>query len=280
MNRRRSSPRNHDPVILVTNDDGITSPGLAAAVRAVTGLGEVVVAAPGRQWSGAGRSFAQDPGGSIVRHALEVDGQPITAFRVGASPAVAVLHALEELVPRAPSLVISGINFGENIGADITHSGTVGAALQAGASGIPSLAASLQTPKETHTQHSDRVDFTAAAHFVRLFAQRILDHSLPSDVDVLKVDIPSDATPDTPWRLCRVSRQTYFVAVPRGTPPHGASVGLDYGPLARPELCERDSDIYALAVDRLVAVAPLSVDLTSRADPWLLESLLRFRELA
>jgi len=280
MERSNSTLSHREHLIVVTNDDGISSPGLAAAVRAVTGLGEIIVAAPDRQWSGAGRSFAHDPGGCIVRHVLEVDDQPVAAYRIGASPAVAVLHALEELVPRAPSLVISGINFGENIGADITHSGTVGAALQAGASGIPALAVSLQTPKETHNRHSDRVDFSAAAHFARLFAQRILDQSLPFDVDVLKIDIPSDATPNTPWRICRVSRHTYFAAVPRGAPPDGAPVGLDYGPMARPESSEPDSDIYALAVDRLVAVAPLSIDLTTRADPAALERMLRTLEPA
>ena len=268
-----------NPLIIVTNDDGITSPGLAAAVRAALPLGELLVAAPDRQWSGAGRCFSQAPRGRIERRPLEVAGQSITAYQVGASPAVAVLHALIELVPRTPALLISGINYGENLGSDITHSGTIGAALQAASSGVPSLAISLQTPKETHSEPSDSVDFSAAAHFTRLFARYLLDTSMPFDADILKVDVPSDATPRTPWRVARVSRLTYFAAIPRGqgTPPDAAEVGLDYEPIPCPQLAETDSDIYALAVDRVVAVAPVSLDLTSRASLACIEARLRSR---
>ncbi len=273
----RPSPTTDSPLILITNDDGIASLGLRAAIQAVLPLGELLVAAPDRQWSGAGRSFSYTPDGRIEHHRLEVDGHSIAAYRVGASPAVTVLHALEELVPRTPSLVISGINFGENLGNDITHSGTIGAALQGASYGIPTLAVSLQTPKETHYQHSASVDFSGAAHFTHLFARCLLEASLPFDTDILKVDVPSDATQHTPWRLARVSRHTYFVSLPRqeDVDPVGARVGLDYDPIHNPELTEPDSDIYALAVDRVVAVTPLSIDLTSRVDPSEIEAILR-----
>ncbi|RLC63086.1 MAG: 5'/3'-nucleotidase SurE [Chloroflexota bacterium] len=263
------------PLIVVTNDDGIASPGLRAAVQAALPLGELLVVAPDRQWSGAGRSMPQGPEGRISRYPLEVDGQPVTAYQVDASPASVVLHALLELIPRRPALLISGINYGENLGTDVTISGTVGAALQGAALGIPALAASLQTPKETHTNPSDSVDFTAAIHFTRLFARRLLTASLPFDVDLLKLDVPSDATPETPWRLTRVSRHVYFVPVPPQRTSLAEPARIDYAPLAHPERTEPDSDIYALAVDRVVSVAPLSLDLTSRADPAGIEALLR-----
>ena len=263
------------PLIVVTNDDGIASPGLRAAVRAALSLGELLVVAPDQQWSGAGRSMPQGPEGRISRYPLEVDGQPVTAYQVDASPASVVLHALLELIPRRPALLISGINYGENLGTDVTISGTVGAALQGAALGIPALAASLQTPKETHTNPSDSVDFTAAIHFTRLFARRLLTASLPFDVDLLKLDVPSDATPETPWRLTRVSRHVYFVPVPPQRTSLAEPARIDYAPLAHPERTEPDSDIYALAVDRVVSVAPLSLDLTSRTDPGEMEALLR-----
>ena len=263
------------PLIVVTNDDGIASPGLRAAVQAALPLGELLVVAPDQQWSGAGRSMPQGPEGRISRYPLEVDGQPVTAYQVDASPASVVLHALLELIPRRPALLISGINYGENLGTDVTISGTVGAALQGAALGIPALAASLQTPKETHTNPSDSVDFTAAIHFTRLFARRLLTASLPFDVDLLKLDVPSDATPETPWRMTRVSRHVYFVPVPPQRTSLAEPARIDYAPLAHPERTEPDSDIYALAVDRVVSVAPLSLDLTSRADPAGIEALLR-----
>lgn len=263
-------------------------------MQAALPLGQVLVAAPTRQWSGAGRSMPHDVNGHTSRYPLEVDGLAITAYQVDASPALVVVRAMLALTPRRPALVISGINYGENMGSDITVSGTIGAALQGAAFDIPSLAVSLQTPKETHTNPSDDVDFDAAIHFARTFARWMLQVTLPFDVDVLKIDIPNDATPDTPWRLTRVSRHTYFVSTsPRPTdlqdpasfplakkaqPPtslENTGGNMDYEPLPHPERTEPDSDIYALAVDRVVSVAPLSLDLTSRTDRGQIESLLR-----
>jgi len=264
----------HNPLILVTNDDGITSPGLRAAVQAALPLGQVLVVAPARQWSGAGRSMPPGPAGHSAPYPLKVDGQPVIAHQVDASPALVVSRALLELAPRRPALIISGINYGENLGTDVTISGTVGAALQGAALGIPALAASLQTPKETHANPSDSVDFTAAIHFTRLFARRILLATLPFDVDVLKVDVPDDATPETPWRLTRVSRHAYFVAAAPQQRNPAQSERIDYESLSHPERTEHDSDIYALAVDRVVSVAPLSLDLTSRVAYGELEALL------
>lgn len=264
-----------NPLILITNDDGITSPGLQAAARAAMPLGELLVVAPDRQWSGAGRSMPPGPEGHISRFPLEVDGQPVTAYQVNASPALAVAHALLELAPRRPALLISGINYGENMGTDVTISGTVGAALQAANHGIPALASSLQTPKETHTNPSDSVDFTAAIHFTRLFARCLLATPLPFDVDLLKLDVPSDATPETPWRLTRVSRHTYFAPIPPQRSDLAEPMRIDYRTPTHPERTEPDSDIYALAVDRVVSVAPLSLDLTSRADRGEIEALMR-----
>jgi 5'-nucleotidase len=270
-------PATCNPLILITNDDGVTSPGLRAAAQAVLSLGEVLVVAPAQQWSGAGRSMPWGLKGHISRYPLEVDGQPVTAYQVDTSPALVVLHALLELAPRRPALLISGINYGENMGTDVTISGTVGAALQGAALGVPALAASLQTPKETHADPSDSVDFTAAIHFTRMFARRLLTTSLLFDlfdVDLLKLDVPSNATVETPWRLTRVSRNTYFTPIPpqRSSPTDQARI--DYAPLAHPERTEPDSDIYALAVDRVVSIAPLSLDLTSRADFGEVEALL------
>lgn len=253
------------PLILVTNDDGIDSPGLRAAVRAVHPLGRLLVAAPARQWSSAGRSFAS-PTTTPSSLSLPIGQHAVPAYQIDAPPALVVLYALLLLAPRQPDLAVSGINFGENLGSDVTVSGTVGAALQAASLGVPALAASLQTPKETHAQPSDEVDFSAAAHFTRLFADRLLQADLPPDADVLKLDVPDDATPHTPWRLTRVSRLPYFVTLPPGAPDSDELPILDYEPTPHPERAEPDSDLYALAVDRVVSVSPLSIDLTARTD--------------
>lgn len=265
MFKRNDLSTDTPPVILVTNDDGIASPGLLAAVQAVLPLGDVHVVAPACQWSGAGRSMSGDILGGAEPYSLELDGQPVAAHQIDASPALVVAGAMLGLLPARPALVVSGVNYGENLGSDVTISGTVGAALQGAVSGVPALAVSLETPRETHYAPSDGVDFSAAIHFARYFARWMLGAELPFDVDGLKVDVPGDATPDTAWRLTRISRHPYFVPTAASAEERAAGakpIGYDSNPdLSR---VEPDSDIYALVIDRVVSVSPVSLDLTAR----------------
>jgi 5'-nucleotidase len=266
------------PLILVTNDDGIHSPGLHAAVQAVCDLGEVIVAAPRRQHTGAGRSYPPVQDKAIYIEEIVVDCRSIAAYGLEASPAQAVLSVLLDVAPRLPDLVVSGINFGENLGTGITISGTVGAAIEAASFGVRALAVSLETPKEFHYRPSEIVNFTSAAVFTRRFAQLMLAGELPADVDILKVDVPEDATPDTPWRMVRVSRQRYHVPQPSGRGSLDEQKGIDYTRAVDADELEPDSDVYALAVERIVAVAPLSIDLTARVNLHALGDDLRQRE--
>jgi len=254
------------PFILVTNDDGIHSPGLHAVVKAVCDLGEVMVVAPRQQQTGAGRSYPPVRDKAVYREEIPVNCHTVTAYGVEASPAQAVLAALLDLVPRPPRLLVSGINFGENVGTSVTNSGTVGAAIEAATFGVPGLAVSVETPKEFHYQHSDSVDFTAAAAFTRRFAQIVLTGGLPAGVDILKIEVPSDATPETPWRMARVSRQRYYVPLPSGRRSLGEQKGIGYTRVINWDTLETDSDVRALAVERVVSVAPLTIDLTARVD--------------
>lgn len=263
------------PLILVTCDDGIDSPGLHAAVEAVMDLGEVLVSASCEQQTGSGRSFPPSNDGEIHQIDYSVRGQQVAAYAMHGSPAQAVLYAIVELVPRRPALCLSGINFGENVGTSVTGSGTVGAALEAADCGVPGLAVSLEVDKQFHYEHTAEVDFSAAAHFARIFAARLLARSMPPDVDVLKVDVPCDATPQTPWRVTRQSRQRYYLVLPSGRSSLGEKRRLGYKMGYDPESLEPDSDVHALAVDRVVSVTPLSLDLTSRVEPSTLQSLLR-----
>ena len=263
------------PLILVTCDDGIESPGLRAAVRAVLPLGDVIVASPCEQQTGAGRSLPTFHDGAIHQVEYEVDGQPVLAYGVFGSPAQAVLYALVELVPRRPALCVSGINFGENVSTGVTASGTVSAAIEAADDGVPALAVSLQTPQEFHYHHSDLIDFGAAAHFTHFFARRLLALEMPADVDLLKVDVPAGATPDTPWRVTRLSRQRYFHATPSGREYLEEKRLLGYEMLFERDTLEPDSDTWAVVIDGVVSVTPLSLDLTSRVVLAELETLIR-----
>jgi 5'-nucleotidase len=263
------------PLILVTNDDGIGSPGLRAAVSAVFSLGKLVVAAPRWQQTAAGRSLPASFTGRIYEETLEVAGKSVLAFAVEGSPAQVVQHAMLELAPRLPDLVVSGINYGENLGTGITVSGTVGAALEGATFGVAGLAVSLGVDKEHHLTHSTVVKFDAAAHFTQHFARLMLSRALPFDVDLLKLDVPAGATPETPWRVTRVSRQRHFVPVALPNRLLSMPGPIDYEPELQPDRLETDSDIYAFQVDQVISVSPISLDLTARVDLGSFEGRLR-----
>ena len=130
-------PNGLKPQILLTNDDGILSPGLWAAAEALAELGFVHVVAPRDQFSGAGRSLPSTSDGIITPRQVTVHGKEWTVYSVGGTPAQAVLHAVYEILPERPNLVVSGINYGENLSVGITASGTVGAALEGAGLGVP-----------------------------------------------------------------------------------------------------------------------------------------------
>jgi len=139
---------------------------------------------------------------------------------------------------------------------------------------VPALAASLETEKRYHYNHSEDVDFSAATHFTHYFARQMLLKQMPPDVDVLKLEIPSDATPCTPWRITRTSRQRYFRALPSGRRYLTEKRRLDYEMVVDHATLEPDSDIQAVLVDRCVSVTPISLDLTARVAFSELEALL------
>jgi 5'-nucleotidase len=265
------------PLILLTNDDGIRSPGLLAAAEAVCDLGDLLMVAPATQQTGMGRSTPPIVDGAVTEERLQINCQEMPAYAVTGSPAQAVLYGVLVLAPRRPALVIAGINHGENPGTCVTASGTVGAALQGAELGIPALAVSLETDRQYHYNHAAHLDWRVAAQTTRYFAAAALRAQLPFDVDVLKIDVPADATSETPWRLTRQSRQPYYElfkpADARWTP--GGMMELDYRTTIHWETLEPDSDIYAFAKERAITVTPLSQDLTSRTDLATLERHLR-----
>jgi 5'-nucleotidase len=257
----------HKPLILITNDDGIESPGLAAAAEAMSPLGDLLIVAPRTQQTGAGRSMPYQNEGRLFK-TLVKSGETIwEGYGAEASPAQSVQHAIFELADRPISMAVSGINFGENVGVSVTISGTVGAALEAAAHGVPALAVSLQViDARLHMDFDDSVNFTAAVHFTRLFAERWLKgHRLP-DVDVLKIEVPASATSDTEWRVTRLDRIPYYIPVPPKRNKLEDTGRVGYRMDMERELGDGSTDTDALLAG-LVSVTPISLDMTSRVDP-------------
>ncbi len=249
------------PLILLTNDDGIDSPGIAALAAALDPLGDLLIVAPREQQSGMGHSFPTWNDGRLFERTVRHNGQSWNGYAANASPAQAVQHGVVELADRRPALAVSGINYGENVGTGITGSGTVGAAIEAAALGIPALAVSLETDPSLYFTHDASVNFTAAIHFARLFADRWLNGERPAAVDILKIDIPASATPETPWRMTRLERSRYFLPLPPLRRQLDDVGRLGYT-IDRTAGFDPQSDVAAIR-EGVVAVTPLCIDLTA-----------------
>ena len=263
------------PQLLLTNDDGIDSPGLWVAAEALSLLGYVHVVAPRDQSTSMGRSMPASSDGIIEPKKVNVSGKYWTVYAVGGTPAQAVLHGVLEIMSERPDIVVSGINYGENVAIDVTISGTVGAALEAAAQDIPAIAVSLETPLIHHWSNSDEVDFSVSAQFTAHFAKSILEHRMPPDVDVLKIEVPSSATPDTPWAITRLSRRRYYESLAPERKSWRESAKLSYRKMGNLHQFDPNSDVYTVFVKRQVSVTPLSLDLTSRVDMQELERSIR-----
>ena len=260
--------------ILLSNDDGIDSPGLWAAAEALSELGYVTVAAPRDHMSATGRGFQKDSDGIITKKQLTVHGQEWDVYAVGGSPSQSVAHGVLEIVPQKPDLVVTGINFGENLGTDVTWSGTVGAAIEAASLGIPGLAMSQQIFFDAWDRDPMSIDFTTSAYFTKFFAKLMLEKQFPEDVHVLNVVVPENATPETVWKVTPLSNFRYFR-------PYVERQGkLEEKGRIRSRMLETEkiipgNDIHTVRVEKLVSVTPLSINLTSRTDLADFEKLLR-----
>ncbi len=253
------------PLILICNDDGIDSPGLHAAAEALMPIADLIIAAPADQQTASGRSLRALPEAVFEPRIIDIDGKNIKGWCLNASPATTVRHALQCLcTDRKPDMVVSGINFGENIGTNVTASGTVGAAIQSAVWDIKSLAVSLQVPQEFHYEHGE-VEWSGAVLILRRAAEKFLASDWPRDVHILKIDIPDTADQNTPWHTCRQSREPgWWSFVPDASASSAAgSTIVKRGP--RPGKTWNDEDDMAVLLGKKeVTITPLSVDMTSR----------------
>jgi 5'-nucleotidase len=255
------------PLILITNDDGLLSPGLHAAAEAVADLGDLLLVAPATQQTAMSRAFVTDPGAGLVeRVEMHVARRTVPGYAITGSPVMAVTHAVLELAKRPIGLCVSGINYGENIGGAIGVSGTIGAAFEADVYGIPSIAAAI-TARTSQWRTFSVADWTAAQHFTRLLARQLIDEGMPEGVSVLNLNVPRSATIRTELRKTVQSRQPYYV---RRRPGSGrrldqpyqfpVDVAVDWDRL------EPGTDIHAVVRDQVASVTPLTWQMTANTD--------------
>lgn len=238
--------------ILISNDDGIQSPGLHALVRAMKGLGEIWVVAPDREQSAVGHAITlSDP----IRLFPWEDVQDADhTFAISGTPADCVKLALTELMPAPPDIVVSGINRGENTGISIIYSGTVSAATEGTINGIPSIAVSLDSFTAT--------EFGTAEHFARRIVELVMERGLPEET-LLNVNVPHLPLDDIKGvRVARQGRARFQETFMKRSDPRGKIYYWMDG--AKVALTELNTDGTALH-EGYVTLTPIRLNFTHEA---------------
>ncbi|MBL7735468.1 MAG: 5'/3'-nucleotidase SurE [Chitinophagaceae bacterium] len=238
------------PVILVTNDDGISAPGIKNLVDAVKDLGKVVVVAPDKPQSGMGHAITI---GHPLRLTTVQSFEGIEAYQCTGTPVDCVKLAVDKILHRKPDLCISGINHGANHSINVIYSGTMSAAVEASIESIPSIGFSL-------LDYSIDADFTAAKKYARILVQKMLEDPMDKHT-ILNVNFP--AVSESLIKGIKICRQAYakYIEdfVERNDPNNrkyfwltGEFVNFDKG---------KDTDVWALE-NNYVSVVPVTFDLT------------------
>jgi len=248
--------------ILLTNDDGITSRGLFAAKQALEALGTVSVIAPDSNRSGSARSITIHRPLNVAEVELR-DGS--LGYATDGTPVDCVRFADLGLVGERPDLVVSGINYGFNLGDDVTYSGTVAAAFEGLLLGIPGIAISQGSPSaKADFRRHESYDFEPASRFLASLVEMVAAHGLP-DGTILNVNVPAD--PEG-VEVARLGKRIYRDRLELEADEEGRKRYRIYGddPSYHDE---PDTDFQAIAAGR-IAVTPIHLDLTSdRAIPTL-----------
>ncbi len=235
--------------ILVTNDDGIDSPGLHALAQALRVLGDVWVVAPDRERTAVAHALT-------LHKPLRLNRVKRQVFSVNGTPSDCVNLALKKVLPAPPALIVSGINRGVNLGDDVTYSGTVSAALEGTILGIHSIAVSQESGRDGQTFRFD----VAAAYAVRV-AQAVLTHGLPAETlaNVNVPDLPKSRIKGV--KVTSLSRRWFHDPIVEKVDPHGRKYYWIAGTRVS---WERRKDADHEAVRRgFVSVTPIHLDITN-----------------
>jgi 5'-nucleotidase len=234
------------PTILVTNDDGIHSPGLHALTKAMRTLGNVYIIAPDREKSAAGHSVT-------FHHPLRAEKLSAREIQIDGTPTDCVMYGILHFLKQKPDLVASGINRGPNLGDDITYSGTVSAAIEGTLHGIPSFAISVAT--------FTKPQYDSAARFAKVIAGMLLKKIMPAET-LLNINIPN-----IPYEkiegidITKQGKRIYRDSIIEKTDPRGRHyywIGGEEPTYKK----EPGTDFYAIAQNK-ISITPIHLDLTN-----------------
>ncbi|WP_181305678.1 5'/3'-nucleotidase SurE [Rufibacter sp. XAAS-G3-1] len=240
------------PLILVSNDDGITAPGIHTLVKVMQRIGEVVVVAPDGPQSGMGHAITI---GNTLRLDRSLAFDTVESYECSGTPADCVKLAKHHVLKdRKPDLVVSGINHGSNSSISVLYSGTMSAAIEAAIEGLPAIGFSL-------CDYGHDIDFSHTEEYVELITRQALEHGIPAGV-ALNVNFPKKSdTPIAGIKVCRQARAKWEEEFDERKDPRGRTYFWLTGNFVNHDKGE-DTDEAALA-QNYVSVVPCQFDMTA-----------------
>lgn len=244
--------KNARPLILVTNDDGVTAPGITALVEVMRELGDVVVVAPDKPQSGMGHAIT-------INATLRINKvkyyNVLEEYSCTGTPVDCVKLAVNKILPRKPDLCVSGINHGSNMSINVIYSGTMSAAVEGAIEGIPSIGFSL-------CDLSVEADFTAAKIYAKKIARSVLEHGLPEGV-CLNVNIPAVPLSEIKGvHVCRQGKANWVEELDERKDPSGKPYFWLTGRFENFEPGNKETDVWALD-NNYISLVPIQFDMTS-----------------
>lgn len=239
------------PLILVTNDDGITAPGIRNLVKFMTEIGEVIVVAPNSPQSGKGHAITINS--TLTYEEIQLEGSQ-KDYALSGTPVDCVKFALDKILTRKPDLVVSGINHGANSSINVIYSGTMSAAVEAGVEGLQAIGFSL-------LDFAWDADFSQGKKYIQKIVRNILENPLPKGI-VLNVNIPKLPENEIKGiKVCRQAHAKWEENFDERTNPHGKKYYWLSGYFNNMD-SDKNADENALA-EGYVSVVPVKFDLTA-----------------
>lgn len=241
------------PLILVTNDDGITAPGLRTLIHIMNEIGEVVVVAPDSPQSGMGHAITISD--TLYCKKEKIDDGPQQEYSISGTPADCVKFAVREILHKKPDLCVSGINHGANSSINVIYSGTMSAAVEAGLEGIKSIGFSL-------LDYSWDADFSACKEYIRKISLNLLKEK--KENLILNVNFPSNTKKFKGIKVCRQAKGYWEDTYDKRVSPLGKEYYWLTGNFVNQE-DSKETDEWALS-QGYVSLVPISFDMTSHQD--------------
>lgn len=240
------------PLILVTNDDGITAPGIKALIGVMSEIGNVIVVAPDKPQSATGHAITIN--NTLYLNKVSEDNDPITQYNCSGTPVDCVKIAVSEILKQKPDLCVSGINHGSNSSINVIYSGTMSAAVEAGIEGIPAIGFSL-------LDYEWKANFEPVLSFVKKIALEALENGIPEGV-VLNVNLPKLKENEIKGiKICRQAKAMWVEKFDKRVTPQGRDYYWLTGELLDQDKGE-DTDEWALK-HGYISIVPVHFDMTA-----------------